>query len=131
MQLPLRASAAASGEPFGKTASNRSLKALRSLEIIGLQIAERALVQVARIGRAQHLELEECRALGRVARQQQNGQRRRQLAARGIEQARAHAGRGTSAILAHGDLPDAALPGEKLLAQDALAADDFTASPST
>ena len=34
-----------------------------------------------------------------------------------IEQARPHAGGGPPAVLAHGDLPDPALPGEKLIAE--------------
>ena len=46
-----------------------------------------------------------------------NRQRRRKLPSVSIEQAGAHAGRRTPTVLAHGDLPDAALPGEEVVAQ--------------
>ena len=39
----------------------------RLLKIVGLQIAERALIKIARVGGFQHLEAEEVGALGGVA----------------------------------------------------------------
>src|SRR6185312_8021287 len=72
----------------------------RLLKIVGLQIAERALVKIARVGGLQHLEAEEVGALGGVAWNDENGQRSRQFTPRRIEHARAHARRGTPPILA-------------------------------
>jgi len=100
---------------FGKDRQQPIAEGLRSLEIVGLQITERALVKVARVERAHHLESEKVGALGRIARDKQNRQGGRQVSTRGIEQSRAHAGRGASAVLARGDLPDAALPSEELI----------------
>ena len=89
----------------------------RALEIIRLEKGERAFIDVARIGRLQHLESEKVGALGRLVRHEQHGQGGRQLLGFPVQQARAHAGRRSAAALTHSNLPDSALPGEKVLAE--------------
>ena len=121
-RIALAMSSAAKIRLWGKHRRQDVAKVSGLLEIIGLQIGEGALVDIARIGGLRHLEAEEGRALGRIARNDEHGERRRQFAARCGHDARAHAGRGTAAVLAHGDLPDAALPGEETRRVASLAA---------
>ena len=86
------------------------------LKVIGLEKGQGALVNVARVRRLHHLKAEEGRALLGLVGDEQHGQGRRELPPLRIEDSRAHAGRGAAALFAHGNLPDEALPGEKMIA---------------
>ena len=86
------------------------------LKKIGLEEGQGALVNVARVRRLHHLKAEEGRALLRLVGDEQHGQGRRELLTLRIDDPRAHAGRGAAALFAHGGLTDAALPGEKMIA---------------
>ena len=90
-------------------------EALRSMKIIGLEMSEAALIEIARIGRAHYLEAKEGGGLLGLPRHEQHGQRGRKLAAEIIQHARPHAGGGAPAVGTHGDLPYSTLPSDEVV----------------